>query len=152
MKKISFIKLSILASVLVLFSCQKQIDKEPSIQDESQAAARAQDQGHLKQTKTFDATGPMKWHDLQLRLLWYDTRTYAGNPYLEAPTAFATYGMHGNRFFAYLGIGLYESVAPGMPSYQSLSGQLNQMPDMPSTGPGKEYHWAASANAALYYL
>ena len=152
MKKISFIKLSILISVLVLFSCQKQIDKESSIQDESQAAARAQDQGHLKQTKTFDATGPMKWHDLQLRLLWYDTRTYAGNPYLEAPTAFATYGLHGNRFFAYLGIGLYESVAPGMPSYQSLSGQLNQMPTMPSTEPGKEYHWAASANAALHFL
>ena len=140
-------------SILILFfsACQKTI-KEPSVAEELQSAANGQGNGHLNQTKTFDATGPMKWHDLQLRLLWYDSRTYAGNPYLEAPTAFATYGLHGNRFFAYLGIGLYESVVPGIPSYQSLSGQLSQMPVMPSTEPGKAYHWAASANAALYYL
>ena len=44
---------------------------------------------------------------------------------------------------------LYEAVVPGMPAYQSLSGQLNDFPEMPSTEPGKAYHWAASANAAL---
>jgi hypothetical protein len=38
---------------------------------------------------------------------------------------------------------------PGMPAYQSLSGQLTDFPAMPSTEPGKAYHWAASANAAL---
>jgi hypothetical protein len=48
-----------------------------------------------------------------------------------------------------LGISLYESVVPGMPAYQSLSGQLIEMPAMPSTSPGLAYHWAASANAAL---
>jgi hypothetical protein len=36
-----------------------------------------------------------------------------------------------------------------MPSYQTLAGQLNGLPEMPSTEPGKAYHWAASANAAL---
>ncbi|HEX6170453.1 MAG TPA: vanadium-dependent haloperoxidase, partial [Chitinophagaceae bacterium] len=32
---------------------------------------------------------------------------------------------------------------------QSLAGQLTNLPEMPSTEPGKAYHWAASANAAL---
>jgi hypothetical protein len=50
---------------------------------------------------------------------------------------------------AYCGIALYESVAPGMPAYQSLSGQLTDFLGMPSTEPGKAYHWAESANAAL---
>lgn len=36
-----------------------------------------------------------------------------------------------------------------MPSYQSLYGQLTDFPAMPSTEPGKAYHWAACANAAL---
>ena len=36
-----------------------------------------------------------------------------------------------------------------MPAYQTLSGQLTDMPALPSTGHGLAYHWAASANAAL---
>jgi hypothetical protein len=47
---------------------------------------------------------------------------------------------------------LYESVVPGMPAYQTLYGQLTNMPAMPATENGKAYHWAASANAALAYI
>ena len=36
-----------------------------------------------------------------------------------------------------------------MPAYQSLYGQLNEMPQMPQTEPGKAYHWPTCANAAL---
>lgn len=140
----------ILFCLIILFSCKKEIQNEPVIQEEFPTANKSQ--GHLVQTKTFSSDVALKWLDLQLRLLWYDSRSYAGNPYLEAPTAFATYGLHGNRYFAYLGVALYESVVPGMPSYQSLAGQLSQMPDMPATEPGKAYDWAASGNAALYYL
>jgi hypothetical protein len=43
-------------------------------------------------------------------------------------------------------------VVPGMPAYQSLSGQLNQFTQMPPTGPGVAYHWAAAANAALAFM
>jgi len=50
---------------------------------------------------------------------------------------------------AYCGIAAYESVVPGMPAYQSLTNQLNSFPAMPVTEPGKAYHWAACANAAL---
>src|SRR5688572_22497201 len=95
--------------------------------------------GHLHQTKTYSSEVAQKWHDFQLRLL----RLPAGpNPY----------SLHGNRYFAYFGIALYESVVPGMPDYQSLHGQLTNMPAMPATQPGKAYHWPISANAALAFL
>jgi len=139
MKKISFIKLSILASALVWFSCQKQIDKEPTGQNELQSAARAQDQGHLKQTKTYSADVAQKWQDLQ-------------NRFLRTPTSANPFGRHGHRWFAYCGVALYESVVAGMPGYQSLHGQLTDMPEMPATEPGKAYHWPTAANAALAYM
>ena len=50
---------------------------------------------------------------------------------------------------AYCGVAVYEAVVPGMPDYQSLYGQLNEMPQMPQTEPGKTYHWPTCANAAL---
>ncbi len=50
---------------------------------------------------------------------------------------------------AYCGVALYEAVVPGMPAYQSLYGQLNEMPEMPKTESGKAYHWPTCANAAL---
>jgi hypothetical protein len=40
-------------------------------------------------------------------------------------------------------------VVPGMPAYQSLYGQLTDMPEMPTVEPGQHYHWPASANAAM---
>jgi hypothetical protein len=39
-----------------------------------------------------------------------------------------------------------------MPAYQSLHGQLTDMPEMPSTEPGKGYHWPTCANAALSFM
>jgi hypothetical protein len=90
--------------------------------------------GHLKQTKEYLSEVALKWMNMQLRVI----RTTAGMP---PPT--------NSRLFAYSGIALYESVLPGMPAYQSLSGQLTAMPAMPETAPGFAYHWAAAANAAL---
>jgi hypothetical protein len=97
------------------------------------------DNGHLNQTKTYSSEVAQKWHDLQLRLL-------------RLPAGSNPFGMHGNRYFAYFGVALYESVVPGMPAYQSLSGQLTNMPAMPATEPGKGYHWPISANSALAFL
>jgi len=126
------------ALLLLLFvnACRKEINE---ISEPSATALKANiDRGHLQQTKTFSSEVARKWQDLQLRIL----RIGGAN----------IFGMNGNRFFAYTGIGLYEAVVPGMPAYQSLSGQLNSMPPMPSTEPGRAYHWAASANAALAFL
>jgi hypothetical protein len=132
-------KISLLTVVLValLFSCQKNIDK-PATQEEIQTSANTNnEQGHLQQTKTFSADVVVRWLNMQLDML-------------RVPlTGGATGSQAANRAMAYCGIAVYESVVPGMPAYQTLTGQLNSFPEMPPTEPGKAYHWAASANAAL---
>ncbi len=92
----------------------------------------------VDQTNKFSAEVANNWLGIQLRIL----RIAGPSPY----------GMNGNRYFAYTGIALYESVLPGMAGYQSLSGQLTNMPTMPSIEPDKSYHWPSSANAALAFL
>lgn len=87
------------------------------------------------QAHTYSSEVAFKWIDMQLELM----RT--SSPFIG--------GLPPSRPFAYTGIALYESVVPGMPAYQTLSGQLTDMPAMPETVPGLAYHWSASANAAL---
>ncbi|HKB44698.1 MAG TPA: vanadium-dependent haloperoxidase [Chitinophagaceae bacterium] len=128
----------VVITIYVFSSCQKEIDKKATQPEEFPTAAN-QSQGHLQQTKTFSAEVAQKWQDLQLR-------------FLQLPTTTNPYGRHGHRWFAYCGIALYESVVPGMPAYQSLYGQLTEMPQMPSTYPGSAYHWPTCANAALAYM
>jgi hypothetical protein len=71
------------------------------------------------------------WYNLQLRIL------------LERNSALN--GVH----FAYMGIGLYESVRHGIKNSVSLSTKLNQMPAMPAKENNNGYNWELSANAAL---
>jgi hypothetical protein len=63
-----------------------------------------------------------------------------------SPPTFALLNMSN---FGYIGVGLYESVQPGIDGSVSLSTKLYQMPSMPAIEPNKPYLWAASANAAL---
>ena len=128
-----------LLSILLFVSCQKEIEEKQSEQQEELITAANREHGHLVQTNKFSATVAQKWQDLQNKLL-------------RTPTTANPYGRHGHRWFAYSGIALYESVVPGMPAYQSLDDQLTDMPDMPSTEPGKAYHWPTAANAALAYM
>ena len=128
-----------LFSLLVVVSCKKEINDKGFQQREMEKATQAnKTNGHLKQTKTYSAEVASKWQDMQLKML----RIAGSNPY----------SLNGLRWFAYCGVGLYESVVPGMPAYQSLYGQLTDMPAMPATEPGKAYHWPTSANAALAFL
>jgi hypothetical protein len=53
------------------------------------------------------------------------------------------------RALAYMGLALYESVVPGMPGYQSLAGQLNELDSLPWAQPDEPLHWPTVANAAL---
>jgi hypothetical protein len=87
------------------------------------------------QAHTYSSEVAVKWIDMQLELM----RT--SSPFIG--------GLPPSRPFAYTGIALYEAVVPGMPAYQTLSGQLTDMPAMPETVPGFAYHWPACANAAL---
>ena len=56
----------------------------------------------------------------------------------------------GSRLYAYEGITLYEAVLPGIPGNNSLSGQLNAMPDMPEVDSTAGYDWPTVANYALF--
>jgi hypothetical protein len=134
-KKILSIAFTTFIMVLFISSCQKGVDKPYQTQSEQSTTANVNStHGHLNQTKEYSSDVVLKWMNMQLRVI----RTTAGMP---PPT--------NSRFFAYSGVALYESVVPGMPAYQSLSGQLTAMPAMPQTVPGFAYHWAASANTAL---
>jgi hypothetical protein len=56
------------------------------------------------------------------------------------------------RAYAYTGLTLYESLAPGMPGHQSIAGQLNGELLLPAFEQGQEYHWPASANSAAAFI
>jgi hypothetical protein len=81
-----------------------------------------------------DASVALDWYKLQLRLLLERNSTMNG------------------AYFAYLGIGLYESVQPGITGARSLSFVLNQMPLMPQKEINEGYNWEVSANAAMAAL
>src|SRR5215211_2906618 len=130
--------IGLLLCLITLPSCQKEPSESQAIQQAS-AAGALKENGRLKPAKAFSSEVAQKWQDLQLRMLYQ-------------PQGVNPYGLNGVRNFAYTSIALYEAVISGMPSYQSLYGQLNDLPEMPSTEPGKAYHWPAVANAALAYM
>lgn len=80
-----------------------------------------------------DASVAIDWYMLQLRLLLERNSTLNG------------------AFFGYLGIGLYESVQPGITNGKSLTSVLYQMPHMPQKE-NNGYNWRISANAAMAAL
>jgi membrane-associated phospholipid phosphatase len=53
------------------------------------------------------------------------------------------------RAMAAISLTLYESVVPGMPGYQSLAGQLNELSSLPAVQPDEPLHWPTVAHAAL---
>ncbi|MDQ6608411.1 MAG: hypothetical protein M3Y85_01150, partial [Bacteroidota bacterium] len=91
---------------------------------------------HPKPTSAYSSTVATKWLDVQTRIL-------------QLPAGPNIFGLNPTRYFAYCGVALYEAVVPGMPGNRSLVGQLTDMPEMPATVAGADYHWAACANAAL---
>jgi len=119
-QKIVFAMLVVATALLFTLSCKKDSNQDTN--------------GHLEQTKTYSSDVVKKWLGVQLPLLY-------------SPPA--SYGVNAGRWMAYCGVAVYEAVVPGMPAYQSLYGQLNDMPQMPQTEPGKAYHWPTCANAAL---
>ena len=53
------------------------------------------------------------------------------------------------RALGYLGLTVYESIAPGIPGYTSLAGQLNELSSLPLTQPDEPLHWPTAANASM---
>jgi hypothetical protein len=120
---------------VIFFSCQKEIETNQRPEVIATAANGNNQHGHLVQTNRYSSDVVFKWMNMQLRLM------QTSSPFIGGLPAF--------RPIAYSGIALYESVVPGMPAYQTLSGQLTDMPAMQQTLPGFAYHWPTSANAAL---
>jgi hypothetical protein len=87
-----------------------------------------------KPTEFFEAQVANDWFDL------YQTLTKKG-PGFTPPVA--------ARAFGYAGVVLYETVVPGMIKYQTLAGQLANMPQLPTADANIEYNWAIAANAAM---
>ena len=119
-----------------IMACQKDVNRQQQNDEIATGAKPSNQHGHLQQTKTFSSDVVVRWLNMQLDML-------------RVPLAAGATSQAANRAMAYCGIAAYESVVPGMPAYQTLAGQLNGFPEMPSAEPGKGYHWAASANAAL---
>ncbi len=75
---------------------------------------------------------------------WYNFMTTLQRPVTPQPD-----GSTQSRAFAYIGIGLFESVQPGIKGGSSFGPKLYEMPAMPKPDNSKDYSWSASANAAM---
>lgn len=82
----------------------------------------------------YSADIAVAWFDLQLELV-------RETPGFSPPVA--------SRGFGYTGVTLYEAIVAGMPIYQSLTGQLNELTMLPQIEVDTEYHWGIVANSAL---
>lgn len=122
-------------AILSIIACKKTDSNWDDVKDPHDVGQN----GHLRQAKTFSSDVAIKWLNMELDMM-------------RVPLAAGARSQGADRVLAYNGIALYHSILPGMPSYKTLSGQLIAFPAMPSAEPGKAYHWAASANAAMAFI
>jgi hypothetical protein len=113
-----------------LAACQKHLKEN---EDEILSSSNG-NHGGDDQTKKYSSKVARDWLNMQLRVIQSTAYPFAGVT---------------SRFMGYIGVALYESVVPGMPSYQSLAGQLNGLGSLPHVVRGKDYHWPTVANAAM---
>lgn len=86
----------------------------------------------MPHTKNYSGEVAYKWFNLIADI----SRTHPYSP------------VQSSRIFAYTGLALYESVLPGMPSYQSMYTQLTgETIDFEKK---KDYYWPAVANAVIF--
>ncbi len=84
--------------------------------------------------ESYSSEVAVAWFDLALDLI-------RSTPGYSPPVA--------ARALGYMGVTLYETVQPGMPGYQTLAGQLNELDALPAADPLAVYHWPSAANHAL---
>ena len=118
------------AFLLIATGCEKEA-LETEVLEGYDLEARV-DNRALRHTKQYDADVATAWYHLLADL-------NQNTPYFNPQSS---------RIFAYTGLTLYESVLPGMPSYQSVFSQLSGQ-TIEFDGKPKDYYWPASANAAL---
>lgn len=140
MKKNCFPRMGVLARVLncvlllILFSCKKELPNQPT--DDNQLSLSKEKTTSKAESES--AAVAIDWYKLQLRMI------LTANP--------TTNGAINAENFAYIGIGLYESVRYGIKNSVSLSTLLYQMPAMPVKENNMGYSWSVAANAAMASL
>src|SRR4051812_11913512 len=97
--------LLITVSLIILVGCKK---NDSLVSPSAQSAAEYNDDVRGVQALKFNADVPSKWYALAITL----ARTTPGH---AGPVIARTFG--------YMGLALYESVVPGMPSHQSIQSQ-----------------------------
>ena len=134
MKKQTKIILMLLCTFIFLnVSCRKN-DHHGSPCDQNGLGANDADLQNAQAMKS-GANIPAAWYSLAIKLI----RTVPNQNI--APIA--------ARALAYIGLAMYESVAPGLAKYQSIQHQLNGLPTLPKISCGDFYFYPASANAAM---
>lgn len=122
----------VLGLLFFFFSCsQNELLNDDSLKKSSESLARKISLQALPHTKQYSADVATAWFNELTEI----TRT---KPYFVGQA---------NRIFAYSGIALYESVVPGMPSYQSIYKHLTG--NIIESEKKKDYYWPACANAAI---
>jgi hypothetical protein len=123
--------LFITASFVTFVGCKK---NDNLVSPSAQSAEAYNDDVRGVQALKFNADVPLKWYALAITL----SRTTPGH---AGPIIARTFG--------YMGLALYESVVPGMPSHQSIQSQLNQLSALPQVDYSRKYYYPGCANAAL---
>ena len=129
--RMSIIFLLLAHLTFFLESCKK---------DTSDAQQKAAEEMAMQQGGKTSALPHTKQYSPEVATAWFNlladiSRT---KPYTAAPSL---------RIFAYSGMALYESVVPGMPSYQSMYKYLTG--NSIESDQKKDYYWPACANAAV---
>lgn len=124
----------LLFALFIFISCKKEVSNQKKQNEntpQNSALKTNSSSIHLSSQVATD------WYKLQLRMI------LNANP--------ATNGALNAKDFAYIGIGLYESVRPGIKNSVSLSTMLYQMPEMPEID-NSGYDLEVSTNATMASL
>lgn len=139
--KLQFIRNDVITKTLVVFLCTgllfscKKADHLPGTTSDAAALAK----GGKKPKPSAESADVV--------YAWYNYMAELQKPVAPQPSPLVQ-----SRAFAYIGVGLYEAVQPGIKGGSSFSPKLYEMPKMPKPDMSKEYLWSASANAALASL
>ncbi len=133
MKTNYFISTALMIFLLIATGCEKEnLNGEDSLN--SYLLQTSPEKKALRHTKEYDAGVATAWFSLL-------TDISKNTPY---------YNPQSLRILTYSGLALYESVVPGMPSYNSIytyaTGNSIEIDKK------KDYYWPACANAAIYRI
>jgi hypothetical protein len=122
MKTFTKTMLAFLVLAVIMPSCKKDIDNEPT--------------NEFRTVDQYSYNVVQEWNTI-----WMETERYAGG-YRPCPAANA---------LGYIGLASYEACVSGMPEFQSIANNYNGL-IIPKPFANQEYHWPTVYNAVNYYF